>query len=61
MTATAPANPSLRKVKRGKGGAKRKYTRKPIYQSSSSSSSSCSGTETVTEDDEEEKMELSVD
>jgi hypothetical protein len=59
MTATAPANPSLRKVKRGKGGAKRKYTRKPIYQSSSSSSSS--GTETVTEDDEEEKMELSVD
>ena len=60
MTATAPSNPSLRKVKRGKGGAKRKYTRKPIYQSSSSSSSS-SGTETVTEDDEEEKMELSVD
>ena len=60
MTAAAPANPSLRKVKRGKGGAKRKYTRKPIYQSSSSSSSS-SGTETVTEDDEEEKMELSVD
>ena len=60
MTATAPANPSLRKVKRGKGGAKRKYTRKPLYQSSSSSSSSC-GTETVTEDDEEEKMELSVD
>ena len=59
MTATAPANPSLRKVKRGKGGAKRKYTRKPLYQSSSSSSSS--GTETVTEDDEEEKMELSVD
>ncbi len=60
MTAAAPANPSLRKVKRGKGGAKRKYTRKPLYQSSSSSSSS-SGTETVTEDDEEEKMELSVD
>ena len=58
MTATAPVNPSLRKVKRGKGGAKRKYTRKPLYQSSSSSSS---GTETVTEDDEEEKMELSVD